>query len=452
MYAYNTLSKKKEKLIPINGKNISFFVCGPTVYDYIHIGNAKTYIQMDIIARCLSFLGYKVTYLQNITDIDDKIIERSKQKNIIWNELTKKYIDAYFEDIKAMKISSVSTYAKATDHIPEIILQVQKLLDKGYAYRISDGIYFEVSKFHEYGKLSGRQHVQEDDAQSRIDHNDEKRGWNDFCLWKYSKPEEPSWEAPFGNGRPGWHIEDTAITEHYFGAQYDIHGGAVDLIFPHHEAEITQMEAASGKSPLVRCWLHAGFLNVQGSRMGKSKGNFTTFREVLKKGYDANTIRLFFAQSHYRSAQDFSWDSLDASQNLLRKWQNVIDLYWQESLAQKNTVDVSVFKEKLKKYIADDFDTPSIVRTINELFEQFNSLNFSASVIKEVTSIVDSILGIDLFHNRSDIHQDQKTMLAERAKAKHAEDFNTSDAIRLQLQEKGIRVKDSSAGQIWSRE
>ena len=280
MQFYNTLTRKKEVFAPIEDGRVNLFVCGPTVYDFPHIGNSKTYIQFDILAKSLRYLGYNVFYLQNITDIDDKILNRAKELGIPPKELAEKYEKIYQEDMRVLGIDSVNKYARATDFIPKIIKQIETLLEKGYAYKIPDGIYFETAKFKNYGKLSGRMELKADDAISRIDEATGKRGWNDFCLWKVEKPGEPSWPSPFGSGRPGWHIEDTAITEANFGPQYDIHGGAVDLIFPHHECEIAQMESASGLEPLVRYWIHTGFLNVDSKKMSKSLGNFKTIRDI----------------------------------------------------------------------------------------------------------------------------------------------------------------------------
>ena len=252
MQFYNTLSRKKENFSPTKEDRVNLFVCGPTVYDFPHIGNGKTYIQFDVLAKSLRYSGYNVFYLQNITDIDDKILNRAKELGIPWKELAEKYEKIYQDNMRDLGIDSVSKYARATDFIPEIIKQIETLLRKGYAYQIPDGIYFETAKFKNYGKLSGRTELRADDAVSRIDEAPGKHGWNDFCLWKTEKSDEPSWPSPFGSGRPGWHIEDTAITEANFGPQYDIHGGAVDLVFPHHECEIAQMESTSGLAPLVR--------------------------------------------------------------------------------------------------------------------------------------------------------------------------------------------------------
>src|SRR3989344_235145 len=278
---YSTLSRKKEIFKPIKKKEqkignfltnspkrgrveekVNLFVCGPTVYDYAHLGHAKTYTQFDIIVKYLRHKGYKVFYLQNITDIDDKIIKRANEEKIDWKEIVKKYREEYFQDMENLGVNSVNKYANATDYISEIILQVKRLIEKGIAYKIYDGYYFDLTKFKEYGKLAKRKILEKEDAVSRIDENTEKRNSGDFCLWKFRKENEPFWKSELGEGRPGWHIEDTAITEKYFGSQYDVHGGGLDLIFPHHEAEIAQMESISGKKPLVRYWMHPGLLFV----------------------------------------------------------------------------------------------------------------------------------------------------------------------------------------------
>ncbi|MEK7173284.1 MAG: cysteine--tRNA ligase, partial [Patescibacteria group bacterium] len=300
---YNTLSGKIEPLSPIKKGKINLFVCGPTVYDYPHIGNARTYVAFDMLVNYLKHLGFDVFYLQNITDIDDKIIKRAKEKNISPKELAKQFEKEYMDDMQALQIKSVTKYARATDHIKKIISQVERLFSLGFAYQASDGIYYDVSKFKDYGKLSGRTAEEAEDGTSRIDEGVEKKNKADFCLWKFSKEDElyphtkifgvgASWPSPWGAGRPGWHIEDTAITEKYFGPQYDIHGGARDLIFPHHEAEISQMEAISGKSPLVKYWMHTGFLTINGQKMSKSLGNFTTIRDFLKET-SPQVLRMF---------------------------------------------------------------------------------------------------------------------------------------------------------------
>jgi len=315
---YNTLSQKKEIFRPRQNKKVNLFVCGPTVYDFSHIGHARTYIAFDMIAKYLKEKGYKVFYLQNITDIDDKIIKRAKEKNITPKQLARKFEKEYYKDMKALGITSVSKYARATDYIQEIINQVKKLIEKGVAYRINDGIYYDITKFKDYGKLSRRTVLQAEDAVSRIDEAKEKRNKGDFCLWKFSKPGEPKWKSPWGWGRPGWHIEDTAITQKHFGYQYDIHGGARDLIFPHHEAEIAQMEAISGKKPMAKYWLHTGFLTVEGKKMSKSLGNFITIREFLKEN-SPQILRMLVLKNHYRSPIDYSEKEINQAKKELQR-------------------------------------------------------------------------------------------------------------------------------------
>lgn len=457
MRLYNTLSRKVEEFSPKEAGKVKLFVCGPTVYDLAQIGNAKTYIQMDVLARTLKASGYEVFYLQNITDIDDKIIKRAAEKGSSWEELRDQYEAAYFKDMESLSNSSVTQYARATDYIDDIIRQVQTLMDKGHAYKIDDGIYFEVATFADYGKLSGRQEVHEDDAQTRIDHSDEKKGWNDFCLWKFSKPDEPVWDAPFGKGRPGWHIEDTAITEHFFGQQYDIHGGAIDLIFPHHEAELTQMESISGQVPFVRYWVHGGFLTIDGTRMGKSLGNFFTIREVLKK-YDPMVIRLFMLQTHYRSPINFTWENLDAAKNRLAGWQAIADLRWQPqegTSADEVTLEAGLAKADLDilRALQDDLGTSQALARIDDFFGAVELRLLRPNEITQFTQLLEHIrdrLGIDLLDSQN-ITAAQKQIITERAKARDTKDWATSDELRTRLEEQGIGLRDTPHGQIWYR-
>jgi len=313
----DTLTGNKDTLEPIHNSRINLFVCGPTVYDDSHIGHGRTYIVFDVVARYLKFRGFSVFYLQNITDVDDKIIQRAAERETSPTALARKYERRYLEDMRALGVTNVSYYARATEHIPEIISQIQRLIEKGFAYETESGIYFDESRFHDFGKLSHQN--AEELLKHRVEPDPTKRNPGDFSLWKKRQDgEEVTWDSPWGKGRPGWHIEDTAITENYFGAQYDIHGGARDLIFPHHEAEIAQMEAVSGKKPLVRHWMHTGFLNVGGEKMSKSLGNFTTIREMLGK-YDADAFRLFVLLSHYSSPIDFSQASLEQAERSLER-------------------------------------------------------------------------------------------------------------------------------------
>src|SRR3989344_3403901 len=281
MKIYNTLTKTKEDFTSREDKKVRMFVCGPTVYDHIHIGNARTFVFFDVVAKYLRHAGFEVQYIQNITDIDDKIIARAKEAEEDPLAFAKKYEEIFLADMKAIGVTAVNQFDRATDHIPEVTKQIKTLIEKEHAYLIEgNGWYFDLSTFPEYGKLSGRTAEMANDAVSRIDENDKKRNKGDFCLWKLSKPEEPAWESKLGQGRPGWHIEDTAITEKYFGPQYDLHGAAQDLMFPHHEAEIAQQESASGLKPFVKYWMHSAFLVNKEKKMSKSLGHFITLNEA----------------------------------------------------------------------------------------------------------------------------------------------------------------------------
>lgn len=453
MKLYNTLTRSIEDFVPREGKKVQLFVCGPTVYDYSHLGHAKTYIQFDVLARTLKALGFDLSYLQNITDIDDKIIARAQEKDMPWQQLAQEFETAYYEDMEALNNMSVTKYTKATDYVTDIIQQVQVLLDKGHAYKIEDGIYFEVATFPDYGKLSGRQEVQKDDAQSRIDHSDEKKGWNDFCLWKFTKPGEPEWDAPFGKGRPGWHIEDTAITEHFFGPQYDVHGGAVDLIFPHHEAELTQMEAASGKVPFVKYWVHTGFLTIDDEKMSKSLGNFATIRDVIAKGYDPMAIRLLMLQSHYRSQAHFSWENLDAAQNRLQDLRAMAALRWQprQVTHDSGTFALEDVPNELRDILANDLDTPNALAFLSRISTQLLSVHIERDMVDHFNSMlkgIDDLFGLNLL-GVQDISDEQKELIKQREEARQQQDWSTADTFRDKLKEQGIGLNDASHGPIW---
>jgi len=450
---YNTLTKQVEDFEPIDPNNVRLFVCGPTVYDYSHLGHAKTYVQLDVLARLLKS-DYTTTYLQNITDIDDKIITRAAEQGIPWQELRDTYQQAYEEDMQQLGNTSVDRYARATDFIDDIIRQVEMLIEKDYAYVVEgDGIYFEIAKFADYGKLSGRTELQENDAQSRIDQSDHKRGWNDFALWKFSKPGEPVWPAPFGEGRPGWHIEDTAITEHFFGPQYDVHGGAIDLIFPHHEAEITQMESASGKVPFVRYWVHTGFLTIDDQKMSKSLHNFYTIREILEK-YDPMAIRLFMLQSHYRSPINFSWDNLLAADNRLKHWRNVAALRHQthEVRADHSENPSLAAVGAIKEALSNDLNTPEALRLIDETFSELEAdhhKDLDHHSLVQLLETIDELLGLSLIDTTPDITDDQKQLILERERAREDKDWSRSDKLRDHLRHEGIEVRDTPGGPIW---
>ena len=452
---YNTLTRKKETFKPIKDKRVNLFVCGITPYDYAHIGHAKTYVQFDVIAKYLRYKGYNVFYLQNVTDIDDKIIQRAKEKKVKPIDLARNFEKEYQKDMKELGVDSVNKFARATDHIKEIIKQVKILMDKGYAYGIeNDGIYFNLGKFPEYGKLSGRKSTEAEDAVTRIDESVEKINKGDFCLWKKSKKDEPSWQDPwFNGGRPGWHIEDTAITEKEFGSQYDIHGGARDLIFPHHEAEIAQMEASSGKKPFVKYWLHTGFLNVKGQKMAKSLGNFITVKDALKK-YDAKVLRFFYLSAHYRSPIDFSEESLEQAKNSLERLNDFIakvkDSKEKDARTSSgiNSVDdeklIEKTKKEFQKYMDDDFDTPKALAVIFDFVKEANKKG-GGKKSYELMLEFDKIFNV-FTAEEAKLSQEIKKLVAEREKARKSRNYEKADKIREDLKKKGYVLEDLKEG------
>ncbi len=441
---YNTLTREKEVFVPINQKKVNFFVCGPTVYDYPHLGHGKTYTQFDVIVRALRYFGYEVFYLQNITDIDDKIINRAKEQNISSKDLSEKFEKIYLEDMASLGNTSTNKYARATDYIPQIIKQVETLMAKGYAYKTSDGIYFETAKFKNYGKLSGRTEIKEDDSVSRIDESNEKKGWNDFCLWKAEKEGEPSWDAPFGKGRPGWHIEDTAITETFFGPQYDVHGGARDLIFPHHECEIAQMESASGRSPLVKYWLHTGFLNINSNKMSKSKGNFKTIRGMIESGISPMAFRFWVLMAHYRSPINWNQEALEGAEIALKRLQGVY-LGLGDELGHVH----KEYQNKFKEYIEDDLDTP---RALSLLWDVFKDENISNADKKATILDFDKVFGLGFENLKEEkIPEEVMKMLKMREEARKNKNFKLSDELRKEINNLGYEVKDTSEGQKVSK-
>ncbi len=450
------MSREKEELV-IDNNVIKLFVCGPTVYDYSHIGHARTYISFDVIVRYLKHKGYSVFYLQNITDIDDKIINRAKERNVDPLELSHKFEEEYLKDMQLLNVTNVNFYARATEHIQAIINQIQTLMDKGYAYDTPTGVYFNVSKFEGFAKLSNRKL---DDLQNvRISVDSTKKDPKDFALWK-KQDEEPYWDSPWGKGRPGWHIEDTAITETYFGPQYNIHGGGLDLIFPHHDAEIAQMEAASGKEPLVEYWMHTGFLNVRGEKMSKSLGNFITIKELLKE-YSPETYRFFVLSTHYRSPIDFSDEILKQAENSLNRIRNtgklLLDYYNSEDMldSDEETVveDLNNFKDEFFSAMDNDFNTPI---ALSSLFDYTHKLNKSIAsrIISKDTALeiidtlktIENILGIDILVEDSvgsDLSNDILNILTDvREKLRAKKDWDLADKIRDDLSQLDISLED----------
>lgn len=446
MNVYSTLTRSKEPFVTINKNRVNLFVCGPTVYDDAHIGHGRTYISFDTIKRYLEYSGYAVFYIQNITDIDDKIINRSKESGIPAHDIARKFEKRYIEDMTKLNVNGVNLFARATDHVDEIIDQIQRLIDKGFAYETEDGVYFDIEKFPEFGKLSNR-NIEELESHRDLAETTKKNP-QDFALWKKREGvDEPVWPSPWGDGRPGWHIEDTAITEYYFGPQYDAHGGGLDLIFPHHEAEITQMEAVSGKAPMVKFWLHTGFLNVNGEKMSKSLNNFITIRDLLKD-YDADTFRFFVLSTHYRSPIDFSKDSLHQSEKSLEKIKKFYtSLEVEAEDVESDNEDLQTAKDEFFASMDDDFNTPKAIASIFVLINACKNQELSGNdkiAIKSFLDDVSDILGIDfnIVEVSSGSEELLDVILNVRQELRSAKQYDLSDKIRDNLNELGYEIND----------
>ena len=462
---YNTMTRRKEIFKPREGNKIKMFVCGPTVYDHSHIGHARTYISFDIIVRYLKYSGFTVFYLQNITDLDDKILKRAKEIGSSPMELARRYEEKYLQDMKVLGVENVNFYARATEHIPEIINQIEILVERGFAYETDKGVYFDESKFKDFGKLSNR-NLEELNVH-RIGLDTSKRNPGDFALWKKRKIEseelEMVWDSPWGTGRPGWHIEDTAITDTYFGPQYDIHGGGLDLIFPHHEAEIAQMEAASNKKPMVKYWMHTGFLNVKGEKMSKSLGNFITINDLLQE-YSPDVFRFFVLSTHYRSPIDFSQEILYQSQQGLQRIYKLIETI--NRLLDENTAismendqeyiyKLSEVRKEFFEAMDNDFNTPSAFSTIFDIIREvnrdINDSNISKNALTKLKALIIEfgiILGFDFSlknDNEPELQEDLIELLKDvRSKLREKKEWDLSDEIRSKLQELDIVIEDKS--------
>lgn len=463
MMIYSTMSGKKEPFLPIHENRVNIFVCGPTVYDDSHIGHARTYIAFDVVARYLKYKGHSVFYLQNITDVDDKIIQRASELAVGPLALARKFEHRYLEDMQALGVTNVNLYARATEHIPEIISQIERLVGLGFAYETETGVYFDESRFEDFGRLSHQ--TFEDAVRHRIEPDATKRNPGDFSLWKKREDgAEVTWNSPWGRGRPGWHIEDTAITETYFGPQYDIHGGAMDLIFPHHEAEIAQMEATSGKKPLVRAWMHTGFLNVKGEKMSKSLGNFMTVREMLEK-CDADAFRLFVLLAHYRSPIDFSEEVLEQSRKSLERIRHLIEIIEERletpgEIMETECVDPILVKAKREflEAMDDDFNTPYALRAVFDLVREvnrrINEKTMSKKALEETKLLLDEfggILGISFYSGlemsrgrEEDMAHDLiELLIGTRQKLREKKDWELADWIRDRMTDLGIVLEDA---------
>lgn len=457
MKLYNTLTGKKEEFVPIKEGHVKMYSCGPTVYDYFHIGNARPFIIFDTLRRYFEYRGYNVAFVQNFTDVDDKLIRRAEEEGTTVFDVAEKYIMEYFKDAEALGIEKATHHPRATENIDAIISLIKTLLDKGYAYEVDGDVYFAAKKFSEYGKLS-HQPLDELEAGARVDVDERKKDPMDFALWKKRKSEtEIAWESPWGMGRPGWHIECSAMANRFLGETIDIHSGGRDLIFPHHENEIAQSEAANGK-PFANYWLHNGYINIDNVKMSKSLGNFFTVRDITKK-FDYEVIRFFMLSSHYRSPINFSALLMDAAKAGLERIYNC-KTRLSETVSPKNPDSDEAVKEFKKKFIAamdDDINTADAIAVLFEVVRHANTL-IREGTNKEgmgaclgLINEIGGVLNILKKEKDTSIDPEIERLIAQRQEARKNKNYALADEIRKKLGEMGIELKDTKDGVIWSR-
>ena len=462
MYIYNSLSRKKEKFVPIHEGKAGIYACGPTVYNYFHIGNARPFITFDVLRRQLEREGYDVTFIQNFTDIDDKMIRRANEEGITVKELADRFIAEYFTDAKALGIRPATVHPKATEHIGEIIHLISKLIENDHAYATSSGdVYYRVSAFPGYGKLSGqRSEDREIGASERMNVETDKESPEDFALWKAQKPGEPAWDSPWGKGRPGWHIECSAMSMKYLGDTFDIHCGGKDLLFPHHENEIAQSEGATGK-PYVHYWMHNGFINVDNQKMSKSLNNFFTVRDISKE-YDLEAVRLFMLSSHYRSPINFSRDLIEAANASLNRIYTARDhLRFSEKNGEDRPLNeeekafidrIAGYEKRFDDAMDDDLNTADALGAIFELIKDANITvgeTTSREAAKAALKSLNDLCGVLGFLTKEEdaIPPEIEQMVQEREEARKNKNWARSDELRDALKEAGYIVEDTKQGQ-----
>ena len=463
MRIFNTMTRQKEEFIPNNPDEVKIYACGPTVYNYIHIGNARPLCVFDVLRRYLEYRGYNVKFVQNFTDVDDKIIKRANEEGITIEEVSKKYIEEFWTDANGLNFKKASVHPKATENIDEIINIIKTLEEKGYAYAVDGDVYFRTLKFKEYGKLS-HQPIEDLQSGARIAIGEKKENPLDFALWKAAKEGEPYWDSPWGKGRPGWHIECSAMNKRFLGDTIDIHCGGQDLIFPHHENEIAQSECANGCT-FSKYWMHNGYINVDNVKMSKSLGNFKTVREIANV-YGYEVIRYFLISSHYRSPINYSLEIIEQCKSALER------LYTcRESLdfALKNAKDIPDDEELIKKLnshreqfitaMDDDLNTADGVAAVFELVKDINTSILDKEVSKNVcqtaATVFDElcdVLGILYNRKNNDVDSDIEALIEERQQARANKDWATADRIRDELKAKGIILKDTPQGVTWTKE
>ncbi len=457
MYIYNTMSRRKELLVPLKEGKISMYACGPTVYNFFHIGNARPFIVFDTLRRYLEYRGYQVTFVQNFTDIDDRMIRRANEEGITVKELGDRFIQEYYKDADALGVKRATVNPRATEHIQDIIDLVKTLVEKGHAYPTPNGdVYFSVRSWPGYGKLSG-QNIDDLENGARVDPTEEKQDPLDFALWKGQKPGEPAWPSPWGMGRPGWHIECSAMSMAILGQSFDIHGGGQDLIFPHHENEIAQSEAATGK-PFAHYWMHNGFINVDNQKMSKSLGNFFTVRDIAKE-YDLDVVRLFMLSVQYRNPINFSRDLIQQAAVALQRLRTALDRLKEAPVASEPAADEQAFVDTLEGYrtrfneaMDDDLNTADALGVLFDLARAANtfvSVPRTRKAIDAVTALYTElmdVLGLLPRKTGEEFPAEVLALLDERQAARKAKNYARADEIREQLKSLGYAIEDSRQG------
>ena len=460
MKIYNSQSRRKEEFVPVHEGEVRIYACGPTVYNYFHVGNARPFIVFDVLRRYLEHRGYKVTFVQNFTDIDDKMIKRANEEHITVKELGDHFIEEYFKDAKALGIRPATVHPRATEHIGDIIKLIKTLQQKGLAYEVNGDVYYDTKAFPGYGKLSG-QNLDDLEAGARIEVDDIKKNPADFALWKAAKPGEPSWPSPWGHGRPGWHIECSAMSMKYLGETFDIHTGGKDLLFPHHENEIAQSEGATGK-PYVHYWMHNGFINIDNEKMSKSAGNFFTVRDILKE-FAAEDVRFFMLSAHYRSPLNFSRDMIaQAHSSLMRLYtaRDQLRFLLEHAKERDLTSEEKAFVERVHENAAhfdeamdDDLNTADAIGALFSLVQDANvSLNADSAkeavqtALDTLLSLCD-VLGLLMQKAEDTLPENVQALVDARAAARKSKEWKRSDELRDEIKALGYIVEDTAQGQ-----
>ena len=467
MKIFNTMTRRKEEFVPVEEGKVKMYVCGPTVYNFIHIGNARPMIVFDTVRRYFEYKGYDVNYVSNFTDVDDKIINKAIEEHVSADEISKRYIEECKKDMEGMNIKPATKNPLATEEICGMVEMIRQLIDKGYAYEKNGTVYFRTRKFEEYGKLS---HKNLDDLRSGnrtllVSGEDEKEDPLDFVLWKPKKEGEPAWESPWSDGRPGWHIECSVMSKKYLGEEIDIHAGGEDLIFPHHENEIAQSEAANGKT-FAKYWMHNAFLNIDNHKMSKSLGNFRTVREISEQ-YDLQILRFFMLSAHYRSPLNFSAELMEASRNGLERIVNAAENLKflsgnakTEDMTEKEKTDLEKTEDFVKDFEAamdDDFNTADAIASIFDLVKYCNTIadgNSSREYTEKLLSVLQKltdVMGLIVNKKEEILDEDIEALIEERQAARKAKDFARADQIRDELAGKGIILEDTREGVKWKR-